>query len=103
MFEKLKSEHFATLQWPVIEAILICVCFGKNKLLHCFVFFAGILARPLDSSDDMPIKIRVLQFISRINEGENIGEFNINAFRLSHLSNILPVFKLHQCTVWALK
>lgn len=49
---------------------------GNKKLLYCFI--AGIMARPLESTDDIAMKFRVLQFISRINEGENLGEFNIN-------------------------
>ncbi|XP_061566860.1 telomeric repeat binding factor a [Cololabis saira] len=32
----------------------------------------NILKRPLESTDDMMLKIRVLQFLSRINEGENL-------------------------------
>lgn len=49
---------------------------GNKKLLYCFI--AGIMVRPLESTDDIAMKFRVLQFISRINEGENLGEFNIN-------------------------
>uniref|UniRef100_A0A665TGY4 Uncharacterized protein n=1 Tax=Echeneis naucrates TaxID=173247 RepID=A0A665TGY4_ECHNA len=43
----------------------------------------GVLARPLESTDTMPAKIQVLQFLSRIIEGERLGTISVNAVTLS--------------------
>uniref|UniRef100_A0A8C2WM81 Uncharacterized protein n=1 Tax=Cyclopterus lumpus TaxID=8103 RepID=A0A8C2WM81_CYCLU len=45
-----------------------------RDLLH------SVLVRPLESTDVLQTKIRVLQFLSRINDGEHFGEINSNAF-----------------------
>lgn len=43
----------------------------------------GVLGRPVEVTDAMQTKILVLDFLSRINEGERLGEININALPLS--------------------
>lgn len=45
--------------------------FIENKFILCLV--AEVLDRPVESTNATKTKIRVLQFISRINEGENLG------------------------------
>lgn len=75
----LKSGHYYSYYCQLLRIFCIinfCVFGGNKKPLYCFI--AGIMARPLESTDDIAMKFRVLQFISRINEGENLGEININ-------------------------
>lgn len=39
------------------------------------IFFSSdVLERPTESVDDMLLKLRVLQFLSRINEGDKLSE-----------------------------
>lgn len=50
----------------------------NDVLIPCLA--VGVLVRPLESSDVTQTKIRVLQFLSRINDGEHLGEINRGAF-----------------------
>lgn len=45
-----------------------------------YICFAGIMARPVAASDVMPKKVFVMQLLSRINEGEKLGETAIYSF-----------------------
>lgn len=51
---------------------------GNDKLTNCLL--TGVLVRPLEITDATQLKIRVLQFLSRINEGEHLGEIILNSF-----------------------
>uniref|UniRef100_A0A3Q3EHJ5 Uncharacterized protein n=1 Tax=Labrus bergylta TaxID=56723 RepID=A0A3Q3EHJ5_9LABR len=59
----------------------------------------SVLVRPVQSTDATPTKVRVLQFLSRINEGEKLGKRNINTFTLHILlatvCNVVDFIKLH--------
>uniref|UniRef100_A0A671VGQ3 Uncharacterized protein n=1 Tax=Sparus aurata TaxID=8175 RepID=A0A671VGQ3_SPAAU len=44
----------------------------------------SVLSRPCEITNDLHLKIEVLKFLSRINEGENLGEKNINALIMTH-------------------
>ncbi|XP_031586781.2 telomeric repeat-binding factor 2 isoform X2 [Oreochromis aureus] len=63
--------------WLVDYYFFLAVEFFKNEQYEDFCAIIDILdcimARPLESTDDIAMKFRVLQFISRINEGENLG------------------------------
>uniref|UniRef100_A0A3Q0T0B4 Uncharacterized protein n=1 Tax=Amphilophus citrinellus TaxID=61819 RepID=A0A3Q0T0B4_AMPCI len=48
----------------------------------------SVLARPYEPTDLMSQKIQVWQFLSRINEGEKLGEININPFIITHLLSV---------------
>uniref|UniRef100_A0A3Q3MRA8 Telomere repeat-binding factor dimerisation domain-containing protein n=1 Tax=Mastacembelus armatus TaxID=205130 RepID=A0A3Q3MRA8_9TELE len=71
-------------RWVVDYYMFVAVEFFKNARYEDFCAIRDVLNSalllPLDSTDVMPAKIRVLQFLSRINDGENLGEININAF-----------------------
>uniref|UniRef100_A0A8C4NZZ0 Uncharacterized protein n=1 Tax=Dicentrarchus labrax TaxID=13489 RepID=A0A8C4NZZ0_DICLA len=45
-----------------------------------------IMVRPFEATDSMTTKLGVLKFLSRINEGESLGEININTLRVFHLT-----------------
>ena len=63
--------------------------FWRNDKLISFLF-ADVLARPLQSTDAMPTKIQVLQFLSRIIEGERLGEVTINTLTMArHLRSFV--------------
>lgn len=56
------------------------------KPFHWFV--TDVLARPYEPTDLMPQKIQVWRFLARINEGEKLGEININPFIITHLLSV---------------
>ncbi|KAM4592971.1 telomeric repeat binding factor a isoform 2-T2 [Odontesthes bonariensis] len=68
-------EHVVN-RWLVDYYSFLALNFFQNEQNDDFCAVRNILdtvlARPLESTDDMPIKIRVLQFLSRINEGEKL-------------------------------
>lgn len=39
-----------------------------------FVYFSAVMNRPVEATSDMPLKIRILQFLARINDGEKLGK-----------------------------
>ncbi|KAK9542565.1 hypothetical protein VZT92_000415 [Zoarces viviparus] len=53
----------------------------------------GVMARPLESSDVMQTKIRVLQFLSRINDGEHLDLFYESDESLTPLESALMVLE----------
>uniref|UniRef100_A0A669EGE4 Telomere repeat-binding factor dimerisation domain-containing protein n=1 Tax=Oreochromis niloticus TaxID=8128 RepID=A0A669EGE4_ORENI len=62
--------------WLVDYYFFLAVEFFKNEQYEDFCAIIDILDckyNPLPSTDDIAMKFRVLQFISRINEGENLG------------------------------
>uniref|UniRef100_A0A3Q2CW40 Telomere repeat-binding factor dimerisation domain-containing protein n=1 Tax=Cyprinodon variegatus TaxID=28743 RepID=A0A3Q2CW40_CYPVA len=65
-------------RWIVDYYFSVAVEFFKN---HQYADFCGVrtildnvLERPTESVDDMLLKLRVLQFLSRINEGDKLSE-----------------------------
>uniref|UniRef100_A0A096LT12 Telomeric repeat-binding factor n=1 Tax=Poecilia formosa TaxID=48698 RepID=A0A096LT12_POEFO len=63
-------------RWLVEYYFSLTVEFFKNQQYADFCAIRDmldeVLERPIESVDDMPLKIRVLQFLSRINEGEKL-------------------------------
>ncbi|XP_030580835.1 telomeric repeat-binding factor 2-like [Archocentrus centrarchus] len=63
-------------RWLVEYYLFLVLEFYKKEQYEDFCairdVLESILARPLESTDDMPTKVRVLQFITRINEGEKL-------------------------------
>lgn len=43
---------------------------------------AGLVVRPIDGHTDMTIKLRFMQFLSRINEGDKLGNSNVILFKV---------------------
>lgn len=83
---------FSPWEQPVY-AVLASNFFYKVPLLGLFivtglfiviVIVSGVLSRPCEITNDLHLKIEVLKFLSRINEGENLGEKNINALIMTH-------------------
>ncbi|KAM4744194.1 telomeric repeat binding factor a isoform 3-T3 [Anableps anableps] len=65
-------------RWLVEYYFSLTVEFFKNQQYADFCAIRDILdvlERPIESVDDMPLKIRVLQFLSRINEGEKLDSW----------------------------
>lgn len=88
MLDWLRTElyHFLT-EHPVDPEIKSTECRANyeyehvTSLLICPV--TGVMRRVLPSTDAMSMKIRVLQFLSRINEGERLGEINISVLTIT--------------------
>ncbi|XP_032416363.1 telomeric repeat binding factor a [Xiphophorus hellerii] len=63
-------------RWLVEYYFSLMVEFFKNQQYADFCasreVVDGVLERPIESVDDIPLKIRLLQFLSRINEGEKL-------------------------------
>ena len=53
-------------------------------LFIVIVIVSGVLDLPVEKTDDLHVKIQLLKFLSRINEGENLSEKNMNAFIMTH-------------------
>ncbi len=49
----------------------------ESSFITCLVI--GVLVRPVEDADAVRTQILVLNFLSRINDGERLGEININA------------------------
>ncbi|KAM9766128.1 telomeric repeat binding factor a [Menidia menidia] len=68
-------EHVVN-RWLVDYYSFLAVKFFKNEQYEDFCnvrnILDSVLARPMESTDDMSIKIRILQFLSRLNEGEKL-------------------------------
>ncbi|XP_054892761.1 telomeric repeat binding factor a isoform X1 [Poeciliopsis prolifica] len=66
-------------RWLVEYYFSLTVEFFKNQQYADFCAIRDVLddvlERPIESVDDMPLKIRLLQFLSRINEGEKLDSW----------------------------
>ncbi|XP_008403948.1 telomeric repeat binding factor a [Poecilia reticulata] len=66
-------------RWLVEYYFSLTVEFFKNQQYADFCAIRdvldAVLQRPIESVDDMTLKIRLLQFLSRINEGEKLDSF----------------------------
>ncbi|KAM6943514.1 telomeric repeat binding factor a [Xenentodon cancila] len=83
-------------RWIVDFYSFVALEFFKNDRYADFCavrdILDSILGRPLESTDDMALKVRVLQFLSRVNEGENLDlrfDYNQSVTPLESALNLL--------------
>ncbi|XP_072236413.1 telomeric repeat binding factor a [Leuresthes tenuis] len=91
-----QHEHVVN-RWLVDYYSFLALNFFQNERNDDFCavrnILDSVLARPLESTDDMPIKIRVLQFLSRINEGEKLDLLFESDQSLSPLESALVLLE----------